>query len=163
MLGKSGTNGSGDCGRDNLSSSPRLLDRVRVAIRRLHYRIRTEDAYVAWAKRFILFHGKRHPNEMGEPEIVAFLNHLAVERNVAASTQNQALSALLFLYKVVLNRPLENLGDLPWAKKPQRLPVVFTREEVRTLLVRKINFFPTLDNSFEETSSTPHFSLFVPT
>lgn len=91
-------------GRDDLSRSPRILDRVRVATRRLHYSIRTEDAYVHWARRFILFHGTRHPDEMGEAEIVGFLNHLAVEGRVAASTQNQALSALLFLYKVVLDR-----------------------------------------------------------
>jgi integron integrase len=111
-----------------------LLDQVREQIRTLHYSIRTEDAYVLWTKQFILFHGKRHPLEMGEAEVSAFLTHLAVDRNVAASTQNQALSALLFLYKVVLDRPLEGLGDLPRAKKPQRLPVVFTRDEVRAVL-----------------------------
>ena len=89
MLEKIGINGRwGDCGRDDLSRSPRLLDRVRVAIRRLHHGIRAEDAHVGRAKRFIPFHGKRHPDEMGEPEIVAFLNHLAVEGQVAASTQN---------------------------------------------------------------------------
>jgi Phage integrase, N-terminal SAM-like domain len=76
---------------------PKLLDQVREATRRLHYSIRTEDAYVQWAKRFILFHAKRHPLEMGEPEVVAFLTHLAIQRDVAASTQNQALRALLFL------------------------------------------------------------------
>ena len=81
---------------------PRLLDQVREATRRLHYSLRTEDAYVDWTKRFILFHRKRHPLEIGEPDVVAFLTHLAVQRDVAASTQNQALSALLFLYKVVL-------------------------------------------------------------
>ena len=107
MLEKIGTNETGDCGSDELSKSPRILDRVRVATRRLHYSIRTEDAYVHWAKTFILFHGKRHPEEMGEAEIVEFLNHLAVDRDVAASTQNQALSAPLFLYKVVLDRPLD--------------------------------------------------------
>lgn len=116
---------------------PRLLDQVRDATRRLHYRIRTEDAYTQWVKRFILFHDKRHPLEMGEAEVIAFLNHLAVRRDVAASTQNQALSALLFLYKVVLGRPLEWLDDrLVRAKTPERLPTVFSRDEARAVLAR---------------------------
>jgi hypothetical protein len=80
------------------TSAPRLLDRLRDAIRRLHYSRRTEEAYIHWTKRFIFFHGKRHPSELGEAEVTTFLNHLATDRNVAASTQNQALSALLFLY-----------------------------------------------------------------
>ena len=113
-----------------------LLDQMRDRIRTLHYSIRTEDAYVLWAKQFILFHGQRHPLEMGEAEVGEFLTYLAVERNVAASTQNQALSAILFLYKVVLDRPLERVDDVLRAKKPQRLPVVFTREEVRAVLAR---------------------------
>ena len=113
-----------------------LLDRMRGQIRRLHYSIRTEDSYLLWAKKFILFHGKRHPMEMGEPEVGEFLTHLAVERNVAASTQNQALSALLFLYKCVLDRPLERVEDVAPAKRPSRLPVVFTRDEVRAILAR---------------------------
>ena len=113
-----------------------LLDQMRDRIRTLHYSIRTEDAYVLWAKQFILFHRKRHPLEMGEAEVGEFLTYLAVERNVAASTQNQALSAILFLYKVVLDRPLERVEDVLRAKKPQRLPVVFTREEVRAVLAR---------------------------
>ena len=116
---------------------PRLLDQVREVTRRLHYSIRTEDAYVAWTKRFVLLHGKRHPLEMGEPEVLAFLNHLAVQHNVAASTQNQALSALLFLYKAVLGRPLQWLGDdMIRAKMPGRLPVVFSRGEVRAVLAQ---------------------------
>ncbi len=116
---------------------PRLLDQVREATRRLHYSIRTEDAYAQWVKRFILFHDKRHPLEMGEAEVIAFLNHLAVRREVAASTQNQALSALLFLYKVVLGRPLEWLDDrLVRAKTPERLPTVFSRDEARAVLAR---------------------------
>jgi integron integrase len=103
----------------------------------LHYSIRTEDAYVLWTKKFILFHGKRHPLEMGEPEVVAFLTHLAVQRDVAASTQNQALSALLFLYKIVLGRPLEWVGDqLVRAKTPERLPTVFSREEACAMLAQ---------------------------
>ena len=113
-----------------------LLDRMRDEIRVRHYSIRTEDAYVLWAKQFILFHGKRHPAEMGGPEVAAFLTHLAVGREVAASTQNQALSALLFLYKVVLDRPLGDVAGVAPAKRPGRLPCVFTREEVRAVLAR---------------------------
>ena len=116
---------------------PRLLDQVREATRRLHYSIRTEDAYVDWVKRFILFHDKRHPLEMGEPEVVAFLTHLAVQRDVAASTQNQALSALLFLYKVVLGRPLAWIeGEVVRARTPERLPTVFSRQEARAVLAQ---------------------------
>jgi integron integrase len=108
---------------------PRLLDRLRDAIRARHYSIRTEDAYVSWVRRYILFHGKRHPAEMGKAEVNAFLTHLAVRGNVAASTQNQALSAILFLYQAVLEQPLDWIDDLVRAKKPQRLPVVLTRDE----------------------------------
>jgi len=89
------------------ASSPKLLDRVRDAIRAQHYSIRTEEAYVGWVRRFIVFHNKRHPAEMGEPEINQFLTHLAVAENVAASTQNQALSGILFLYQAVLGRDLD--------------------------------------------------------
>ena len=114
----------------------RLLDEVREHLRVLHYSIRTEDAYVQWVKRFILFHGKRHPLEMGEAEVEAFLTHLAVEGQVAASTQNQALAALLFLYRVVLGRPLKEQIDASRAKRPERLPVVLGRDEVRSRLCR---------------------------
>jgi site-specific recombinase XerD len=100
-----------------------LLDRVRAAIRTRGYSIRTEQAYVDWIRRFILFHGKRHPEEMGKPEVEAFLTHLAVTRNVAPSTQNQALSAVLFLYRSVLERELPWLDNVTRAKKPSRLPV----------------------------------------
>jgi integron integrase len=113
---------------------PKLLDRVRAVIRTMHYSIRTEEAYVQWIKRFILFHGKRHPLEMGERQVEAFLTHLAVEEDVAASTQNQAMSALLFLYKIVLDRPLQGCIDALRAKRPRRLPVVLTRAEVRAIL-----------------------------
>ena len=113
-----------------------LLDRVREAIRTRHYSIRTEESYLRWIRQYIIFFNKRHPAEMGPPEISAFLSHLAVNRNVAASTQNQALSALLFLYREVLDMPVEWLDDIERAKKPKRLPVVFTREEVRALLAR---------------------------
>jgi len=95
---------------------------------------RTEEAYTAWIRRFILFHGKRHPDEMGAPEVVDFLSDLAVRREVAASTQNQALSALLFLYRTVLGRELEGLDDAVRARRPERLPVVLSRAEVRAVL-----------------------------
>ena len=109
---------------------PRLLERVRDRIRVKHYSLRTEQAYVDWIKRFILFHGKRHPLTMGAAEVEAFLSHLAVERQVAAPTQNQALAALLFLYGEVLGVELPWLDGVVRAKAPQRLPVVLTREEV---------------------------------
>jgi integron integrase len=113
---------------------PRLLDRVRAAIRLRHYSPRTEKAYAGWIRRFILFHGKRHPSEMGEAEISRFLSHLAVARKVSASTQNQALSALLFLYRDVLGRELPWMDGIVRAKRPLRLPVVLTRDEVAALL-----------------------------
>jgi integron integrase len=116
--------------------SPRLLDQVRELIRIRHYSIRTEQAYLQWIRRFILFHRKRHPLEMGAPEVTAFLSHLAIQRNVAASTQNQALNAILFLYRDVLKSTLPWLQDVQRAKKPQRLPVVLTRDEVRGVLAQ---------------------------
>jgi integrase len=99
-----------------------------------HYSMRTEEAYVGWIKRFILFHGKRHPLEMGEDEITRFLSALAVHGQVSASTQNQALCALLFLYRHVLGQNLGWLEDIVRAKRPQRLPIVLTRPEVKALL-----------------------------
>ncbi|HVY07705.1 MAG TPA: integron integrase [Burkholderiales bacterium] len=117
------------------TTEPRLLDRLRGAIRQRHYSRRTEEAYVHWTKRYIYFHGKRHPSEMGETAVTAFLNHLATDRNVAASTQNQALSALLFLYKEALGVELDWLDGLVRAKRPQRMPVVLTKEEVDKLLL----------------------------
>lgn len=116
-------------------SSP-FLDKVRAAIRVRHYSIRTEQAYVDWVRRFILFHSKRHPEQMGEREVAEFLTYLAVKRNVAPSTQNQALNALSFLYKTVLDRPLEHILGVTRAKKSTRLPVVLTQEEVCALLSR---------------------------
>jgi integrase len=113
---------------------PRLLDRVRQAIRARHYSRRTEKAYVAWIRRYIFFHGKRRPAEMGAPELTRFLTSLAVEGKVAASTQNQALSALLFLYREVLEQHVPWLDDLVYAKRPHHLPVVLTPEEVRAVL-----------------------------
>jgi integron integrase len=115
-------------------SPPKLLDRIRQHLRVKHYSIRTEQAYVDWIRRFILFHGKRHPNEMGEEEITAFLTHLAVDRRVATSTQNQAFSALLFLYQQVLDRKLDFIDSVERVSRPPKLPVVFTREEARAVL-----------------------------
>jgi integron integrase len=115
---------------------PRLLDRVRQALRARHYSRRTEEAYVAWIRRYIFFHGKRHPVEMGAPELTRFLTSLAIDGQVAASTQNQALSALLFLYRDVLGIDLPWLDEIVRAKRPERLPVVLTREEVRAVLER---------------------------
>jgi site-specific recombinase XerD len=113
---------------------PKLLDQVRAAIRVRHYSIRTEHAYVDWIKRFIYFHGKRHPKDMGAPEINAFLSHLASDLNVAASTQNQALSAILFLYRAVLGTEPGEIGEVVRAKKPVRVPVVLSVEEVGAVL-----------------------------
>lgn len=118
------------------SGGPRLLDRVRHAIRARHYSRRTEKAYVGWIKRYIFFHGKRHPSEMGAAEVSRFLTALAVDRDVAASTQNQAMNALVFLYRVVLEHDLPWLDDVVRARRPRHLPVVFTRDEVRRVLAR---------------------------
>ncbi len=115
---------------------PKLLDQVRDVIRRKHCSIRTEQSYLDWIRRFILFHGKRHPAQMAEAEVTGFLTHLARDGGVAASTQNQALSALLFLYKEVLKQELGWLKNVERAKKPARLPVVLTREEVRKMFQR---------------------------
>jgi integrase len=113
---------------------PRLLDRVREAIRARPYSRRTEKAYGAWIRRDILFHGKRHPAEMGAEEITRFLSSLAIPGNVAASTQNQALSALLFLYRAVLEPDVPWLDEIVRAKRPARLPVVLTRGEIRAVI-----------------------------
>ncbi|MCL2020630.1 MAG: phage integrase N-terminal SAM-like domain-containing protein [Betaproteobacteria bacterium] len=113
---------------------PKLLDQLRGAIRARHYSIRTENVYCDWARRFILFHGKRHPRDMAANEVTAFLTHLANERNVSASTQNQAKSALLFLYKQVLGIELPWLDEIVQARRGTRLPVVLTPREVRDLL-----------------------------
>lgn len=113
---------------------PRLLDSVRQAIRARHYSRRTEKAYAAWIKRYVLFHGKRHPREMGVPEVTRFLSNLATEGHVSASTQNQAFSALLFLYREVLGQTLPGLDDVVRAKRPARLPLVLTRDEVQAVL-----------------------------
>lgn len=113
---------------------PKLLQQVRDTLRAKHYSYKTEKAYVHWIKRFILFHNKRHPTEMGEKEIREFINHLAVKENVSASTQNQALCAIIFLYKHVLKKDIGDLGEIVWAKKPRRIPVVFTKKEAKAVL-----------------------------
>ena len=113
---------------------PKLPDRLREALRTRHYSRRTEQAYCHWIKRFILFNNVRHPQEMAEPEINAFLTHLAIKEKVSASTQNQALSALLFLYRHVIGREVGDLGNVIRARKPKRLPVVMTRDEVKAVL-----------------------------
>lgn len=115
-------------------TSARLLDQVREVLRYHHYAIRTEEAYVRWILRYIRFNGTRHPREMGKAEIERFLSHLAINRNVAASTQNQAFNAILFLYKEVLDRPLGDQLTAARSRKPRRLPVVLSREEMARLL-----------------------------
>ena len=117
-----------------MATAPRLLDQVRTQLRLRHYSYRTEQQYVAWIKRFILFQDKRHPSTMGAPEVEGFLTHLAVERKVAANTQSQALAAILFLYRKVLGIELPWLDNVVRAKQPTRLPVVLTPEEVRAVL-----------------------------
>jgi len=114
----------------------RLLDRVRSVLRSKHYSPRTEEAYVGWIRRFVRFHGLRHPEAMGEPEVNRFLSHLATAEAVAASTQSQALAALLFLYRDVLRRPLSGLEGVVRAKRPLRLPIVLSRGEVREVVSR---------------------------
>ena len=116
------------------ASPPRLLVRVRLAARVRHYSRRTEDAYAAWIRRYVLFHGKRHPSQLGAREVGAFLSWLATGEQVSASTQNQALSALLFVYRVVLDIDLGPLPSVVRARTPDRLPVVLSRDEVVRVL-----------------------------
>ena len=115
---------------------PKLLDRLREALRSRHYSRRTEETYCHWVRRYCYFHNLRHPAEMAEPEINAYLTHLAVKEKVSASTQNQALSALLFLYRYVLDRKIGDLGEVIRARKPRHLPAVMTREETKAVLSR---------------------------
>lgn len=119
---------------DSTKRPPKLLDQMRESMRARHYRSRTEETYCQWVRRYILFHQKRHPADMGEQEINAFLTHLAVKDKVSASTQNQALSAILYLYRHVIGRDVGDLGDVIRARKPKRLPVVMTRDEVKSVL-----------------------------
>src|SRR3990172_534813 len=122
--------------RSTSAAAPRLTDQVRDALRRKHYSYRTEKTYLHWIRRFIYFHDKRHPRDMAEPQIAKFLTHLAVERRVSASTQNQALNAILFLYKQVIGREIGLIQGVVRAKRGERLPVVLTREEVNAVLAR---------------------------
>jgi integron integrase len=122
--------------RNAHAKAPRLLDEMRDAIRRRHYSYRTEQSYVHWTKRFIFFSDKRHPRDMGAPEVTAFLTHLARDRDVAVATQNQALAALLFLYKEVLGQALPWLDQIQRAKRPARLPTVLSVAEIRRLLAQ---------------------------
>jgi integron integrase len=121
-------------GQSGGARAPKLLDLLRDSLRSRHYSRRTESSYFHWVKRFIYFHGVRHPREMAEPEINAFLTHLAVKGKVSASTQNQALCALIYLYRHVIGREVGNLGEVVRARKPKRLPAVMTREEVKAVL-----------------------------
>jgi integrase len=121
---------------NDIAGPPRLLDRVRQTIRARHYSFRTEKAYIGWIRRFIFFYDKQHPANRGTPEVVRFLEHLATVQHVAASTQNQAFSALLFLYGEVLETKLTGLEHVIRAKRPQRLPVVLSRNEVASVLSR---------------------------
>jgi len=116
------------------TSKPKLLEEVRDRIRLKHYSIRTEQSYIGWIRRFIIFHGKRHPSTMGATEVTQFLTHLAVAAGVAPSTQNQAKAALLFQYKEVLEAEPPWLDEIVTAKSSQRLPVVLTKDEVQRLL-----------------------------
>ncbi len=120
--------------KSEMDHKPKLMDRLREALCSRHYSRRTEQTYCHWVKRFIFFHKVRHPAEMAEPEINDFLTHLAVKEKVSASTQNQALSALLFLYRHVIGREVGDLGKVIRARKPTRLPVVMTRDEVKAVL-----------------------------
>ncbi len=120
----------------NCRERPRLLDQVREAIRLKHYSIRTEQAYVDWIKRYIYFHEKKHPADLDENHITSFLTYLAVQKKVASSTQNQALCALVFLYREVIKKELSQFENLVFAKRPTKLPVVFTRDEVRSILLQ---------------------------
>lgn len=117
-------------------TKPGLLEQVRQEIRVRHYSRRTEESYLGWINRFIVFQGRRHPREMGETEIQGFLSHLATEKQVSASTQNQAACALLFLYKEVLRVTDFTVGLTRRAQRPERLPVVLTKQEVRAILDR---------------------------
>ena len=126
-----------ECRQPDSAPSPEsLIDRVRAAIRLRHYSLRTEHTYVDWIRRFVRFHDRRHPRDMAAPEVTAFLTHLAVVGNVAASTQNQALAALLFLYRDVLGVELPWLNEIVRSKRPKRLPVVLTGTEVQRLLAQ---------------------------
>jgi site-specific recombinase XerD len=116
-----------------MASKTKLLDQMRITLRLRHMSLHTEKAYVNWARRFILFHNKQHPKELGAEDIRAFLSHLAIHEHVAASTQNVALNALLFLYRHVLHLEFPTLEHVERAKRPRRMPTVLTRAEVAAI------------------------------
>lgn len=116
------------------NKKPKLLNQVRQVIRVKHYSLRTEESYINWIKRFIFFHNKKHPAQMGDKEIGEFITHLAKNEKVSATTQNQALCAIIFLYKNVLKKELENTISIYWSKRPKKLPVVFTKSEAIEVL-----------------------------
>ena len=137
LMGRSHLRGDPDSGsqaRVRARGKPRLLEELRGQLRMRHRSLSTERSYVGWVKRFIFFHEVRHPREMGKEEVEAFLNHLAMELGVAASTQNQALNALVFLYRFVIDKEIGQLSELIRAKRPARLPVVMTVDEVERVL-----------------------------
>ena len=125
---------------------PKLLEEVRRALRLRHYSLRTEAAYLDWIRRFILFHGKRHPSDLGEGEVSAFLTHLAADRKVAVSTQNQALSALLFLYQQFFQRKLGFLGEVERATRPVKVPVVLTKLEAQAIIAQLTGSYRLMGN-----------------
>ena len=116
------------------NTKPRLLDEVRNALSIRHYSLKTEKSYVRWIKDYIYFHNKKHPADMGEQEINKYITHLAVNKKVSSSTQNHALCAIVFLYKNVLRKDINDLGPLVWAKKTKKIPVVFSKDEVQAIL-----------------------------
>lgn len=118
----------------NQSGKPKLLDQVKTHLRSLHYSRRTEESYINWIKRFIIFHNKTHPEKLGKDEIREFLNHLAVDRNVSASTQNQALQGILFLYKEIIHKDIGWVDDIKRPTKPKHIPVVFTKAEAHSII-----------------------------
>ena len=118
-----------------ITKNPKLLDQVRFTLRANRYSKKTEQAYIKWIKEYILFHGKRHPKSLAKTDLEKYLNYLAVERHVSASTQNQALNAVLYLYKKVLNIDIGWLEDVKRAKRSMRLPVVFTQNEISKVLL----------------------------
>ena len=117
-----------------IKTKPKLLDVVRIHLRTLHYSKRTEESYVNWIKRYIVFHKKTHPEKLGKDEIRSYLNHLAVERNVSASTQNQALQAILFLYKEIIHKEVGWIDDIKRPVKPKHIPVVFSKAEAHSVI-----------------------------
>lgn len=127
-------------------SKPEFLEEVRRALRMRHYSIRTEQTDLDWIRQFMVFHGKRHPNEMGEVEVGAFLTHLAADHHVAASTQNQALSALLFLYEQFLQRKLGFLDNVERAKRPAKLPVVLSKADAQAVIVQLLGSYRLMAN-----------------